>query len=124
MKHRTADAGRIALAAITALACLVACVAAVQAKPAKPIRHGHHRKGTTVGVMSRNVYLGADLGPALSAPNEHAFFEANGTIVRQVEATNFPVRAKGLAKEILEKIWSACRRSRSGARRHPRSGRS
>ena len=60
-------------------------------------------KGTTVNVMTRNLYLGADLGAgARSRPRPAAFFEANGGIVRQVEATNFPVRAKGLAKEILE----------------------
>jgi endonuclease/exonuclease/phosphatase family metal-dependent hydrolase len=58
-------------------------------------------KGTTVKVMSRNLYLGADLTPAIQSTSTESFIEANGGIVRQVEATNFPVRAKGLAKEIL-----------------------
>ncbi|HEX8752306.1 MAG TPA: hypothetical protein VF731_02715, partial [Solirubrobacterales bacterium] len=39
---------------------------------------------------------------AIQSTSREAFFEANGAILRQVEATNFPVRAKGLAKEILE----------------------
>jgi endonuclease/exonuclease/phosphatase family metal-dependent hydrolase len=82
----------VTLLALVALACM-ACAGVAEAKPAK---------GTTVNVMTRNLYLGADLGPALASPTQAAFFEANGGIVRQVEATNFPVRAKGLAKEILE----------------------
>jgi endonuclease/exonuclease/phosphatase family metal-dependent hydrolase len=59
-------------------------------------------KGTQVRVMTRNLYLGADLSPAINSKSQNEFFEANGGIIRQVEATNFPVRAKGLAKEILE----------------------
>jgi hypothetical protein len=94
--HRTAPSRRVVLSVLlSALACL-ALVSAAQAKPAK-----HEPKGTTVNVMTRNLYLGADLGPAIQSPSTEAFIEANGGIVRQVEATNFPVRAKGLAKEIL-----------------------
>ncbi|HEX5527581.1 MAG TPA: endonuclease/exonuclease/phosphatase family protein [Solirubrobacterales bacterium] len=59
-------------------------------------------KGSTVNVMTRNLYLGADLSPAINSKSTSEFIEANGAIYRQVEATNFPVRAKGLAKEILE----------------------
>ncbi|MBK5220516.1 MAG: hypothetical protein JJE35_12140 [Thermoleophilia bacterium] len=78
---------------LAALGCM-ACAGVAQAKVAKS-------KGTVVDVMTRNLYLGADLGPALASTSQASFFEANGGIVRQVEATNFPVRAKGLAKEIL-----------------------
>ncbi|MEX2105805.1 MAG: endonuclease/exonuclease/phosphatase family protein [Solirubrobacterales bacterium] len=96
MIHRTAPTRRVALSLlVAALACL-AFAGIAEAKPAK-----HQSKGTTVNVMSRNLYLGADLTPALQSTSQAAFFEANGAIVRQVEATNFPVRAKGLAKEIL-----------------------
>jgi endonuclease/exonuclease/phosphatase family metal-dependent hydrolase len=94
--HRTAPSRRLALSLlVAALACLAFAVLA-QAKPAKP-----KPKGTTVKVMTRNLYLGADLGPAINSTSTNDFIEANGGIVRQVEATNFPVRAKGLAKEIL-----------------------
>lgn len=94
MNHRIASTRVIALALLAAAVTCLACAGLAQAKPQKS-------KGTTVNVMSRNLYLGADLTPALQSTSQSAFFEANGGIVRQVEATNFPVRAKGLAKEIL-----------------------
>lgn len=96
MKDRNAPTRRVALALFAAALACLALAAAVQAKP----RH-HQAKGTEVTVMTRNLYLGADLSPALASTSQESFYEANGGIVRQVEATNFPVRAKGLAKEIL-----------------------
>jgi len=84
---------RKALLALAALAvALMACAGIAQAKG----------RGTPVNVMTRNLYLGADLTPAIESKSTSEFIEANGAIYRQLEATNFPVRAKGLAKEILD----------------------
>ena len=53
--------------------------------------------------MPRNVYRGADLSPGIAAQNFNELKDAAGTILNQVDQNNFPVRAKGLAKEILQK---------------------
>jgi Endonuclease/Exonuclease/phosphatase family len=81
-----------------ALALLIAALACMAFASVAVAKTG---KGTAVNVMTRNLYLGADLGPAIESKSTGEFIEANGGIIRQVEATNFPVRAKGLAKEII-----------------------
>jgi hypothetical protein len=66
--------------------------------------HGKgHGRGEEVRVMTRNLYLGADLGPAIGTTSLQALAEANGKILNEVTANDFPTRAKGLASEILEK---------------------
>jgi endonuclease/exonuclease/phosphatase family metal-dependent hydrolase len=66
--------------------------------------HGDdHGRGHVIGTMTRNLYLGADLAPAIGAESLEQFVAANGQILREVTANDFPVRAKGLASEILEK---------------------
>src|SRR4051812_37554623 len=78
-------------ARLTALvaALLLIPVAAADAKPA------------TVKVMTRNLFLGADLGPGTSAKDFQGLVNGAGQILNQVDANKFPTRAKGLAKEIL-----------------------
>lgn len=64
---------------------------------------GYRGQGHEVKVMTRNLYLGADLGPPIGAKSLGEFTELNGQVLREVSANNFPVRARGLAKEILDK---------------------
>lgn len=55
-----------------------------------------------VKVMTRNVYLGADLTGATQAPDLPTLFAEAGEILRDVDATNFPARSRPLAREILD----------------------
>ncbi len=91
--------GRIGtLLALLALVCGLS--AALLPGTAGAASH-HHQAGHQLTVMTRNVYLGADLGPALRATSVDDAVNAAGQIVKQVHATRFPsVRAKQLAAEI------------------------
>lgn len=97
MNHAHAPARRSILAVIVAAFALALLLPGLAA--AKPDFPG---KGKTVNTGTRNVYLGANLLPAIVAPNLEAFVAANGQILREVTANDFPLRAKGLAAEILE----------------------
>jgi hypothetical protein len=60
-------------------------------------------KSEVVRVMTRNLNLGANLRPGLNAHSLGELTEFAGEVLRQVTRTDFPTRAKGLAKEILDR---------------------
>ncbi len=61
------------------------------------------KKGHQLTVMSRNLYLGADLSPAINSSDVNGAVDAAYQIEQQVHRTKFPsVRAALLAKEILK----------------------
>lgn len=100
--------GIAALVAVLLIALLVP--GAVSAKhvagladnrSAVPAGQHDNGKGKVVTVMTRNLYLGADLGPAIEAETLADVVTANGEILREVIANDFPTRAEGLADEIL-----------------------
>jgi endonuclease/exonuclease/phosphatase (EEP) superfamily protein YafD len=77
------------LTAVLVCAGLLAAAPLAQAKPA------------TVKVMSRNLYLGADLSPGVNATSLQALVTGAGQILNQVDQNDFRKRAKGLAAEII-----------------------
>jgi endonuclease/exonuclease/phosphatase family metal-dependent hydrolase len=79
-----------ALAAAVALAALFG-VAATGAK--RPL---------TVTVMTRNLYLGANLDAIVQAKTPPEAFAAVEKGWQQVQANDFPIRARGIAREIAQ----------------------
>lgn len=73
---------------------------ALMAGPAQAKTKKKPKKPNTVKVMTRNLYLGADLSPAINASSTDDFINKNGQILRDVDTNNFAVRSKGLAGEI------------------------
>lgn len=57
-------------------------------------------KPTTVKVMSRNIYLGADLTPGYRSTSLQGLVNAAGVILNEVDTNDFRTRAKGLAAEV------------------------
>ncbi|MBT2540693.1 endonuclease/exonuclease/phosphatase family protein [Streptomyces sp. ISL-44] len=53
-------------------------------------------------VITRNLYLGADLAPVLAATSPQTLVAAVTTVYANVQATNFPERAEALADEIAD----------------------
>jgi len=53
-----------------------------------------------VKVMTRNLYLGADLEPLIKPPPEVDPIDAARAVLTQIAANNFPLRARRLATEI------------------------
>ena len=86
----------LAAAVLAALIALTALVAAPEAD-------AKSKKSVKVKVMTRNIFLGADLSPGLEADGAEEFIAATGEIFREVDQTNFPLRAKGLAAEVKQK---------------------
>jgi len=82
------------VAVILAAAAALTAIAAPAADAGTP-------KGQ-VKVMTRNLYLGADLSPALTAPDGPSLAFAAQGIWNNVHTTDFPHRAKLLAAEIAK----------------------
>jgi endonuclease/exonuclease/phosphatase family metal-dependent hydrolase len=89
--------GRTVAILVSAIAVLMLAIP-VAAEAAKGDKQG----GPKVTVMTRNVFLGADLGPALDATTLDGAIDGAGVILNEVDETNFPERAKPLAKEIAD----------------------
>jgi endonuclease/exonuclease/phosphatase family metal-dependent hydrolase len=84
-------------------AILLSAVALVAlAIPAAADAKKKGKGGQKVTVMTRNLFLGADLGPALEAATIPEAVDGAGEIWNEFQATKFPERAVPLAREIKE----------------------
>jgi endonuclease/exonuclease/phosphatase family metal-dependent hydrolase len=83
---------------IVALLLLMAAVAAIA--PATQAKGKDKGNPASLTVMTRNLYLGTDLLPIALAPSVPAFEQAATNGFNQVKATNFPARAKLIAREV------------------------
>jgi endonuclease/exonuclease/phosphatase family metal-dependent hydrolase len=111
-RRSAAPLARLLLAAVTALLLVAALVAAASAH-GRGHAYGHdaaHGRGDgkPLTVMTRNLYLGADLTrafAALQAPPDRqldVLIGATTTIRAIVDQTNFPLRAQRIAAEIAD----------------------
>ena len=87
---------------ITFFALIWALLATAVFAPAFADAAKKKSKPAKVKVMTRNVYLGADLGPAIGAPDLAQAIDGAGEIWNEVVSTNFPERAVPLGEEILK----------------------
>jgi endonuclease/exonuclease/phosphatase family metal-dependent hydrolase len=93
MDARRAYAPRVkALAGCAALVTLFACVAAVGGEA--------RRAPLTLRVMTRNLYLGANLDAIVQAKSSSEAFSAVEKGWTLVQANNFTLRARAIAREI------------------------
>jgi endonuclease/exonuclease/phosphatase family metal-dependent hydrolase len=79
----------------------VAATALAVALPLSAPGVAQARSHPQVTVMTRNLYLGADLTPAVQAQSVEQFFAAVTTIFGTVAATDYPTRSGALANEVL-----------------------
>jgi endonuclease/exonuclease/phosphatase family metal-dependent hydrolase len=80
-------------------ASALALTAAILAVPVAEAK----TKPSPVKVMTRNIYLGADLTPGVQAQDFQSLVNAAGVILNEVDTNDFATRAKGLASEIKAK---------------------
>ncbi len=98
MKPRNFRGLRTVLAGATAGALVGAAVVAL------PVPAQAAKKGGTLTVMTQNLYLGADLFPAIDAADQGttAFLLAAAKVYQEAMASDFPTRATAFAKTVKE----------------------
>lgn len=86
--------------AARAAAALTAILAMAIPGPAYASAPGQESDEPRLEVMTRNLYLGSSLTPALTAPDTPAFLIAVAGIYGTAQFTNFAARAEAIADEI------------------------
>lgn len=95
MSHRKLGAALLA-------ACVLVPVAAPAAAPAQSKKSSQSKTSRDVTVMTRNLYLGADLIPLAGAKDVPSFEAAAAQRFQTVQTNDFATRAKPLAAKIVK----------------------
>ncbi|MFI1285866.1 endonuclease/exonuclease/phosphatase family protein [Streptomyces sp. NPDC020858] len=86
----------------TAALCALALCAPGSLTPASAAEDPGKAGQARLRVLTRNLYLGGDLAPVLAATSPQALVAAVTAVYANVQATNFPERARVLADEIAK----------------------
>lgn len=97
-RRRLLSSHRPIAVALAALAGLLAFSLLAEAADA-----AKRRPGVRVKVMTRNIYLGSPLSPALNAGSVAELCTGAGEVLRQVDGTNPPARMRAIGNEIANK---------------------
>jgi len=86
------------------LGATLACVAAALPLAAPAVAPAQSKKAKRdLTVMTRNVYVGADLIPLATQPSREAFEQAAAGVYQTLVNNDFQTRAKALAREIRQR---------------------
>src|SRR4051812_48141560 len=84
------------------LACALLIAAAIAPQAALAAHKNKPKAKPDVTVMSRNLYLGADIIKIAAVTSEQQEEDNVATLHHTVDQTNFPLRAKAIAKEVKQ----------------------
>jgi len=94
---------------VLAFAVLAACgsgdrstASMTQASRSASSRESDERGSKALGVLTRNLYLGADLAPVIGAQTPQAFVAATTAVWLLVKKNDFRTRARAIAAEVVE----------------------
>jgi len=99
--YRWFNQNRLAHLRIATAACWLALVSSVVLITAT-VATAQATHNTVFSVMTRNMDLGSDYGPALAAHDAASFAHGVATIYNEIVASNIAERAAGIAREIRE----------------------
>jgi endonuclease/exonuclease/phosphatase family metal-dependent hydrolase len=88
------------MASMKRLACSLALVLTILPAAFAEAAAAKRKHAVNVTVMTRNIYLGGDIFRPIPAQTPEEFRRLAGDLWREVQGTDFPTRARELAKEV------------------------
>jgi endonuclease/exonuclease/phosphatase family metal-dependent hydrolase len=88
--------------ALVAVLAFAAATSSARAHGRDDARERERGEGKTVAVLTRNLYLGADLTPVIAAKDLASFVAATTAVWNMVNVNSFALRVEGIADEIAD----------------------